>query len=160
MVVSKLSMVQLIMSSYKTEIVSQMQGGQTIISLDEFHVCFEKVFYCSLEVASHWCVGYCNLLGCWLGWGWDGRDGYLIGQPLPQQVVFIFFPLLLLRSLQHMVHPLLVVGRGRGHVYDIIGRMELRVCTIIQSLALVEYAHMQYHIKCIHIQFSSSKSTC
>ena len=75
--------------------------------------------------------GLSYLLGCWLGWGWDGGDGYLIGQPLPslrlpQQVVFslfIFSPLLL-RSLQHMVHPLLCslwLGGGRGHVYDIIG---------------------------------------
>ena len=67
----------------------------------------------------------------WLGWGWDGGDGYLICQPLPslhlpQQVVFslfIFSPLLL-RSLQHMVHPLLCslwLGGGRGHAYDIIG---------------------------------------
>ena len=74
--------------------------------------------------------GLSHLLGSWC---WDGGDGYLIGQPLPfphlpQQVVFsllIFSPLFLLRSLQHMVHPLfcsLWLGRGRGHVYDIIRR--------------------------------------
>ena len=46
--VTKLSMVPLIVSSCKTKKVSQMQ----IISLDEFHVRFEKVFYCSLEVGA------------------------------------------------------------------------------------------------------------
>ena len=55
----------LTVSSYKTEKVSQMQGGQTI-SLDEFHVCFEKAFHCSLQGYSS--VEYSNLLGCWLGW--------------------------------------------------------------------------------------------
>ena len=84
-----------------------------------------------LECGVFFVNGLSHLLGCWLGWGWDGGDGYLIGQPLPslhlpQQVVFslfIFSPLLL-SSLQHMVHPLLCslwLGWGRGHAYDIIG---------------------------------------
>ena len=59
---------------------------------------------------------------CWgWGWGWDGGDA---SPHLPQRVVFIFSPLLLLRPLQHMVHPLLCslwLGGGRDHVYDIIG---------------------------------------
>ena len=51
----------------------------------------------SVSLPSHWCcsVEYSMVSATWLDWGWDGGDGYLIGQPLPpsphlpQQVVFI-----------------------------------------------------------------------